>query len=167
MATTFAAIATKTLTSAATDILFTSIPQNFKHLWITGMTAGSSGAGFRMDVNGSNGAAYNYAELYAASTSAPVQYGGYNNSASLGNAYSAGSTSWGGIDICIPNYSNTSNWKLWLYKINFQRYDSVAQQEGVYGTAGDEYNAAITSLNFHFTSGQMVAGTKITLYGLS
>jgi hypothetical protein len=167
MATTFAAIATKTLTTSTADITFTAIPQSFKHLWITGMTAANGGSSFRMDVNGANGATYNYAEMYLPSTIAPVQYGGYNNSASLGNAYSANSTSWGGIDICIPNYSNTSNWKLWLYRINFQRYDNAAFQEAVYGTATDEYNAAITSLNFHFTSGNMVAGTKITLYGLS
>ena len=165
MATTFAAIATKTLTSSTGLIEFTSIPQSFKHLWITGMTKSDSTRYFRMAINGSNDSSYNDAEFYGGSTGTPVQYGFRNGAYSLGVCESQ--NNWGGFDICIPNYANTSNFKPYLFRVNFLTFDSAGTNQGVWGGAYQEYNAAVSTLGFFYNAGTIAIGTKITLYGLS
>lgn len=166
MATTFAAIATATLTSSSGLIQFSSIPQSFKHLWITGMAKSNDSSRYmRMAINGSNGASYNDAEFYGPSSGNPVQYGFRNGVYSLG--VSESQNNWGGVDICIPNYSNTSNFKPYLFRVNFLTFDTVGSNQNVFGGAYEEYNAAVTSLGFFFSAGTMAPGTKFTLYGLS
>jgi len=164
MATTFAAIATKTLAVDTATISFTSIPQSFKHLWITGMAKSASTRYFRMAINGANNDTYNDSQFYAGSTGSPVQYGFRNGPYSLGVGESQ--NCWGGIDVCIPNYSDTSNFKPYLFRTNFMTFDVPNNNQGTWGGVYQEYNAAVTSLDFYFNAGNIATGTKITLYGL-
>lgn len=156
-------------TSAA--ITFASIPQAFSHLRIVGY-ARTDGAVTVQDMlmrfNGDSGANYDRQYLSGAVSTAAAgeSFGTTGLGVSSVPGASAAANLFAPFDIVTPYYSQGSNHKAsvscWAYK-----YGTASGNLGV-GMMSHFWRsaAAITQVSLHPTSGNFVAGTRVTLYGM-
>ena len=161
MPSTYEPIATQTLTVAAADIFFNSIPQTYTDLVLvmSGGCAANSGIGFR--VNGSNSSIYSVTFLEGITTVTSFRYTsqtflriGYNASWSVGLAANA--------IINFQNYSNTTTYKPVVSRVNTVEMNCVGTSVGTIATTG-----AITSINLLTSNGNTYnVGSTFTLYGI-
>lgn len=160
------------LGAAAASITFSSIPSTYRHLQLL-ITGRSDSATpiytyVRMSFNGDGGANYYYEELNinnatVGSSSAVAQtglvIGAITNSTNTADRA-------GVIDLTIPRYAGTT----------FHKSFTSLTQAAVTSVASGQYNfmhggtwastAAITSITLAPNSGNFIAGTVVTLYGL-
>lgn len=170
MATTYNALQTATLANNSTyRVTFSSIPQTFKHLIITGSCATQTGGSpMKMYINGDETGNYHYGEMYMGGSGAPQQYKNNDTSSSLGNAYCPYPyTSMAmGVEIVIANYTS-SMFKNYLYRTNANSYTTLTQGDSTWGGAAWDITNPITQLALEFTSNPFRSGSKFTLYGLT
>jgi len=171
MATTFKALATATLTSTATTITFSSIPQTYTHLWIMGQagTTYTTGTQLYARPNNISTSTYDYQHIYVQPSSI-VQFNGSDTSNPLGLSELVNSTGNGcniGFEIVYPLYKSGLGNNVWLYNCGAQRTSGSNDNRGVWGVASNAETAAISSIVFSLQYGASFdTGTKITLYGL-
>ena len=157
-------IATQTLTSSQPSITFNAIPQNFADLYVLVSARGDSAGRLEwMELTfNSNTSNYSYRLLQgngaaAASYSGTVRYAGdINASTSTANTFSNNS-------VYIPNYASAVNKS---YSVDSLEANSGANanQNIVAGLWAN--TAAITSLSIAIRSGNLVAGSTVSLYGI-
>lgn len=175
------AIQTITLGSTQSNITFSNIPQNFKHLIIMGNTRrdSSSGTGsFSLQFNGdtdSNGKYSNLQCSASANTSTAVggqmygltgtssynalEIGNCGNSTDASNAFPCNT-------ITIWNYASSTMRKN-AYSHGSQFNPSAYSYQTMYMGWWDSL-APITSVKLYPTSGaSFIAGSSVTLYGLA
>lgn len=157
-------IQTKTLTSAASSIEFTSIPQTHTDLLLVFSGRNSNSevmSGTRIGVNGSE--SIDFRGLVGDGSSTTVTAG---SDAYIGNIPGSTSTSntFGNTKFYFPSYSAIIN-KVFLV-------DNLAENNA---TRSDTFmlvshrasTAAITSLNVRAATGNLVAGSSASLYGIT
>jgi hypothetical protein len=167
MAATYIKIQTITLASAG-SITFSNIPQTYKHLVVVG-TANSTGAGgFNMSINQYTNF-YQYDTMFLEATSAPFQYGvdSTGGTAIGGMSISSTGPAWAGIEIIIPDYTNTNFFPTYLYRGGGIRHDSTSGHQNAWGGGSLRQPGPVTSVGLYMSSNQLNTDTKFTLYGLS
>jgi hypothetical protein len=167
MAVTYEPIATTTLGSTSTSVVFSSIPQTYTDLVVifTGLNTTSTNAmTLEVDINGDGGNNYSSTQLYEnGSGSVLGGRGTGNNGGFLGltNKNSSGIAT-----INFMNYSNSTTYKTWLTK-----FGALGGPEPQTGLAVGQWRntAAITQLDFNRPVGQagtFDVGCTFTLYGI-
>lgn len=162
MAVTYEPIATQTLNANSATVTFNSIPGTYTDLFIIAqMKNNGTGSDLLARFNGDSGTNYsrevvggNGSSVYSANVTAAT-FARFNYSEPI---TTDGNTM---FKINIMNYSNTASWKTCLNR----------GDRGVTSTIGIvnlwRSTSAITSIEFLTDlSGQFVAGSVITLYGI-
>lgn len=172
MANTFIAIGTFRVSSpSVTSFTWSSIPQTYKNLVIMGACAAqSSSGGLKMFFNGDETTTYKYAEMYSGTTNTPAFQKSTATDFALGNtnmdAPAADHNL--GVEIVIGNYTNTTDYKNYLYRGNGGTHNSTTQQQASVGGGTWSNISAITSIKIAKTgTAYFAVGTSFTLYGLT
>jgi hypothetical protein len=172
----FELIKKTTLSSASTTMFFTNIPQTFKDLKIF-VTARGSYSGnrntmdisFNSDTNTSNYKGY---EWYYEDGAMGGEFNNSGSSASRNIGALPGTTGdsnqFGAVEIIIPNYTNTTNYKVAYTSIAAPRNASTGYS---YWDRGNTWlsNNAINEITFRNNSGggsNFDSQSTIWLYGL-
>lgn len=163
-------IADTTLSSAAADITFSSIPSTYNHLKvvISGSAASASynGTGFSVQINGDTAANYSFStNTKYAGAGATVTLDGQNSQSQieLGNIWcgQAQANSLSSIEMTFFNYKGTT-----LHKgITFTGGSYTDAPGFGSGWARWKNNSAITSIKLYSPAGNHITGTRATLYG--
>jgi hypothetical protein len=164
MAKTYEPIATTTLTSAAANITFSSIPATYTDLILVLNVAIASGGGGESVIrfNSDSGSNYSNTYLYGNGTSA---LSARNTNSTVGRvSYSASfTTTVGNMNyiVQVQNYSNSTTHKTYLSRANnaANATDAIA---GIWRST-----SAITSIQFFYSdSSNIITGSSATLYGI-
>lgn len=171
MAKSIALIQTQTLTSTATSVTFSNIPQNYTDLKIVvsarNAYSGGGAANCYLTFNG-NGA--NYSGKYMTGTGASATSAGNTGGTSVIYVGAIENNSWtastfGNLEVYIPNYTSSNNKSI--------SWDSVTENNATtayaqLGTGLWSNSAAITSITFtpESATGDWVSGCTFTLYGI-
>jgi hypothetical protein len=165
MASTYVRIQTITLTSAG-SVTFSSIPQTYKHLIVVGTANSTGSGGFNMSINGYTDYYY-YETMFLEGTSAPFQYGSTTTGGTaIGGMSISSSGAWAGIEIIIPDYTNTNFFPTYLYRGGGVRYDATSGNQNAWGGGSLRQPGPVTSVELKMASNQLNTDTKFTLYGL-
>jgi hypothetical protein len=158
-------------TTSADSIVFSNIPQTYKHLmiqvlWRQYQSTSTWGFLSISDVAGSTASnLYNqYVRWLGGGLNTDTQVG---NNMNLFYFNAEGNTSgfFGTGTLFIPDYTNSSKYKtIWYTSTKNDTADNTYAGMGGYGTGQLDQNKAVTSITF---SNGAVAGSQITLYGLS
>ena len=171
----FQSIQTVTATGSETALVFTSIPQTYKHLQIRGLARYTGNSfnftlGLRIRVNGDTGVNYAWHRLTGDGTSSSVigytsDYGYFASSAAGG---SVAANIFGGTVADIIDYSSTTKTKVLRYYAGTTSTPQTTSFETSIGTSMWNSTAAITSISIGFTdaSGTAAAGSTFALYGI-
>ena len=165
---TYTPIGTVTMASATASYTFTSIPQTYTDL-ICVVSSRSDDASYQnavklYNINSDTASNYSYTGIFGDGTSASsnrqsnaafILFGGYTTTLTSG-VYEIHT-------INIQNYTNTSTYKSVVGR------RSSAGTTGYVAAAGGLWRStsAITSLSIAQQIGNLVAGSTITLYGIS
>lgn len=168
-----------TLSSNASVVSFTNIPQNFTHLIIKGsartVRTGESSDYLMVTVNTGvpgSGSGYGYVTLQGAGTGSPTSNSGGSGSTGAGSAigfdrFPSSTTTtgiFGSFELNIPNYTSNATKLMSSEAINEDTVvgtNIVAQSSIWTGTT------AITAVNFYFGGGTAIlANSSFYLYGI-
>ena len=164
MAVTYEPIATTTLSTTATSVVFSSIPSTYTDLIVvfTGQnTTATVAMTFECDINNDGG--NNYSSTWI-DMSANTGRGTNNNGAYIGSL-SKTSTSWAVIQ--FMNYSNTSTYKTWMSRWGTMGLALTEQGGAIVGMWRN--TGAINKLDFNRPAGEsgtFDVGCTFTLYGI-
>jgi len=166
MASTYEAIATNTLGSAAASVTFSSISGAYTDLVliISGQsTSGGNSDGLAIRVNSDTGANYSATLLRGDGTSA-ISSRNSNDTfyriAFYGQTGSAVLSSFSTTILNFQNYSNATTYKTLLARANVAA-DGTAAVVGLWRNT-----AAITSITLVGYSGNLATGSTFSLYGI-
>ena len=161
---TYVSIASQTLTSAVTDITFSSISGAYTDLVLLASIAQSAGGGgFRFQFNSDTGSNYSTTELgsyegtvyLAKPANATGGYLTYNSGVPL-NAFQP-------AIINFMNYSNTTTYKTTLAHLG----NTSDNGRGIDVTANLWRNtAAITTIKMYMSANNFIVGSTFSLYGI-
>jgi hypothetical protein len=159
-AATYKVIETQTLPSTTGSVTFNNIPQTYTDLVM--VIAGTSSSHMDMAWRANNDTGNNYfGQRWQATTSS-------QSSDSSSNANQANASTFGtSQSMCIFQYMSYSSTT--LRKTCIQWNSNYSQDIITLGTCSWNNTAAITRLDFNTPggqSGQYVAGTRFTLYGI-
>lgn len=160
---TFELIASTTLGSASNNVTFSSIPQTYKHLFISQKASSTQDPTYLgLEFNGDNGG--NYGSVFGAFD---------NNGLSYGYNYNAGNGSTGSLYnnqnlliVHIMDYTNTTTYKGYICRTvnNWVNTNKALVQI----RTGNWHNtAAITSIKMAMSDGSYSAGSIFSLYGIA
>jgi hypothetical protein len=156
-------IETKTLTSAQSSIVFSSIPQNFMDLMVlvsdrSSRPAGAINDGVEMKLNG---VSQTGKRLYGSGSGAVSD----NGTSIINPALATTANVFSNIQFYIPNYANTTITKSWSADGVMENNATLSYQTLVAGLYSS--TSAVTSITFVQDQGPNTeAGTTISLYGI-
>lgn len=161
---TYTPIATKTLTSAATSITFSDIPQTFRDLIVISSAQNGTGSsiGFRMRLNGDTGSNYISSTLFFGAAS-PSAFGATADHM-FSNATGTGADRFNNFQLNVMDYSATDKHKSILKLSHY--FGAVTFVE----TSAFRYTntAAITSVSvFTSVTNGLKIGSSVSLYGIA
>jgi hypothetical protein len=164
MAVTYEPIATTTLGSTSSSVVFSSIPQTYTDLVVvfTGKnTTATDAMTFECDINGDGG--NNYSSTYIDIGNGTSGRGTGNNGLYIGQMSKNG-TAWAVIN--FMDYSNTTT-----YKATISRWGVLSAPFPGAGTIAGLWRdtSAITQINFNRPAGEagtFDVGCTFTLYGI-
>jgi hypothetical protein len=159
---TYEAIATQTLGSAAATVTFSSIPATYTDLVLVSQPIGTADLNFLVRFNGDT--ATNYSNTILAASGTVSTSFRYTNATSLrGNYYGyVTANSKANTIIQIMNYANTSIYKTTLSKLS----NASAGLDAAAGLwRGTGAISSITILNDNSTT--FAAGSTFTIYGIT
>jgi hypothetical protein len=164
MAKTHAAIQTYTLTGNASSITFSNIPQNYtdlKIVWSSRVDAAAAGVNVLMTLNGSSS---NFSGRYYEGAGSSVSNGTYAQFVGVTDGATATSNTFNSGEIYIPSYTS-SNYKPYFAESTSENNGASSNWiEAISGLWSVTSNITIISLAP--TSGNFVAGSTFTLYGI-
>ena len=164
MATTYEAIATETLGSAANSITFSSIAASWTDLRIVWNYQSVSASNYpALQFNSDTALNYSYVSLYGTGSAAGSQDSTDMNRASLVSYAAASTTQWQMQQIDIFSYAGST------YKTLLNKYSGDTNGGGYVSNAVNLWRstAAITTIKlFMSAGGNMPTGTTATLYGI-
>ena len=157
--------------NTSTNIDFTAIADTYRHLFITGQIR-IAGAVVDADVdirlNNDSGANYHEQDLVGSNAAVTATAAASQTEANVGTFPGATATAnhVGQIELRITNYKNSSYNKSFLGKFVSIPNATVADFDA--GTFGGTWlnTAAVTRVTLVSSSGNFVAGTEISLYGI-
>ena len=156
-----------TLTLAASAINFPSIPQSYQDLFLTfkarGDDVGANVTG-QLTINGNTTTIYEWTRLYGTSGAAGSVSAGTQTYIYAFLAPAAGGIAgrWSAGTIWIPDYLNPTNGDVTVVS----DFGIVQQRESDSGSANVGIGA-VSSITIAPSSGNWVAGTTMSLYGIS
>ena len=164
MANTYELITSQTLSSNASSVTFSSIPQTYTDLLfrLSVRSTGTNGTG-DVNINSNNsGNAIRLLSDGSAVSSAnqtPLFFFYGNSSSATANTFASN-------DLYIPNYTNTSNYKSVSLDMVSENNGTAALAVLVAGIWNN--TSAITSVSFAYSAGgeQLVSGSTFYLYGI-
>lgn len=171
----YESIATITASGGETSLVFSSIPQTYKHLQIRGLARYQGNAfnftiGLRLRFNSDTGV--NYWRHYWTANGSTTSSVGYNSDfAYLASSAPGGSVianTFGASITDIADYSSTTKNKVIRYIAGTNANTTNTSFETAIGTSLWASTAAITNIQINFTdaSGSAAAGTTFALYGI-
>jgi hypothetical protein len=156
---TYTPLANITLGSAASSIVFGSIPATYRDLVVVLTGNGSTNLEGRLRLNGDSSSDYFTQRLSGSGSAASAAEVGSQTSAVISSVAKATTTSALQIQINILGYRTGRN------KIIISRADNSANgTEALAGRWGN--NAAVTSVTILTSTGNWAAGTTAALYGI-
>lgn len=163
MASTYEKIATNTLSSTATTVTFSSISGAYTDLVVVYNGTTSNGGSIIMRFNGDTGS--NYSWTYMGGDGSATFSGRQSNQTAswfTDSVISGGSLTYPAqVIMNLNNYSNTTTYKNWLYRLN----QVTASAGGPQAHTGLwRSTSAINEITFYNTTMQI--GTTFTLYGI-
>lgn len=167
-------IETKTLASANGTISFTSIPQTYDHLIVKGTLRGdnaSTGATVAIRVNNDSGSNYSYRTvLQYNTTNVYTPYSSASDSfmyIGTVTGASAGSNMWGPFEAIIGDYRGSLFKPVISVSGNMLTTNGADKQTMNAGNLWKSTSAINRVDVIHASSGQWIAGSTISLYGLA
>jgi len=163
MAKTYEPISTTTLGSAAASVTFSSIPQTYTDLVLIASTQPSSASGYLgyIKLNNDSSSLYSETLLYGTGSSAGSARESNRTLGYTGNWTTANSTSsFTVFQIHFMNYANTNTYKTYIAR------SSDAEKEVNATVNLYRSTSAITEIVFSVNTGNLVAGSVFTLYGI-
>lgn len=165
---TYSTIATTTLSSAASNVTFSSIPSTYTDLVVVfdGRSTWTSDNGPRMymNFNSDSGTNYSVTTLRGSGSAATSARESGNNYCFPGrpNPSFSGNTNFSNIIVHLLNYSNTT-----MLKTILSRYNNDANGDKV-GLSANLWRStsAINSIVFD-TDNDFAAGSTFTIYGIT
>ena len=161
-------IQTQTLATTASSINFTSIPQIYTDLFIIGAVRKDSISSVDNILRFNSDSATNYRIIRFRGTGTSVTYANNQSRDSItGGSPGASdftSNTFSNFKFYIPNYTSTDPKSVLLDSVT-ENNSSLSYQEFV--AASYVGNSAITSVNLIVSSGGFVAGSTISLYGIT
>lgn len=160
-----------TLSVDATSVDITSIPATFAHLRLVIYARSDVGATFTnlyVRFNGDTGANYDYETLTANAASVAAAEGIGQTVCQVGYmpANTAVANSFGACEVVIPAYTNASGHRS-LTATSHVRHTNASGGVRLDTSVGDWRGAAINQITVLGPSGNLKAGTRVTLYGMS
>lgn len=165
MATTYTPIATQTVSGSSTSrITFNSVPSTYTDIIAIANCATSGGASSLYgQVNGDTGTNYSWTYLYGNGTSAAS--GRFSNAGNyIAGYYVTPATGFDFVSIThYQNYANTTTNKTVLSRANASggTYPGAEASVSLWRNT-----AAINRIDFYIGTGNFVAGSTFTLYGV-
>jgi hypothetical protein len=161
MPRTYEPIATQTLTSTVSTVVFSSIPQTYTDLELSVSSLGDSAtASVNVRFNSDSGSNYSVTRIYGNGSAAASNRYSSQTSLQIGD-YQLQSGSEVPLYICkINSYSNSTTNKTTLSRSNTTSY-WVSFQCGLWRNT-----AAINSITFVMGSGSFISGSVFTIYGI-
>lgn len=159
MPATYEPIATTTVSSPTSNIVFNSIPATYTDLRVIIYYSMASGSTAALRFNNNTGTNYAYKGLIGSTS--PVAYGG--TATGIRIPYNTQTNGWALATFDIFNYTS-SNYKMVLYSVNQPNTSTgeTAQGVGTWGVAD-----AITRIDlFGNTVVNFNVGTQVTIYGI-
>jgi hypothetical protein len=159
-------IATQTLTSAQPSIQFTSINQTFTDiLAVLSLRADAATNEFRLRINGDTGSNYTDRRLFGLGSGSPTSNTSTNNylRAWGTNPTDYTANTFGNGQLYIPNYTGSAQKSISLDSVTENNSTEAVQNITAGLWTG---TAAIDALLFFPSSGNFVAGSTISLYGI-
>jgi len=153
---TYVALQTQVLGSAQSSVTFSSIPQTYTDLVLIISGVQTIDDNIILQFNSDTSNNYSVTTIYGSGSSAVSFRGSNQNSAQLGGMNTSGI---GNIIAHIMNYSNTTT-----YKTILNRANSTGLTQARVNLWQKQY--AITSILVGTGSGNMAAGTTLTLYAI-
>jgi hypothetical protein len=159
-------LADTTLVAAAASISFASIPATFAHLMLVGLARGDTAAtSIALQLRFNNDSAANYnVEVLTATAAVAAAATNTGLTAGWGNAIPAATAAAGHFSpvvIFIPNYASATPDKS-LFGLGFLPANPQLQIAGSLWAS----TAAINRIDLFAGAGNLLAGTRFTLYGL-
>lgn len=169
-------IARQVLGASTASVTFSGIPQTLTHLLLevcaksdsTGGTSGYDNANLRF--NGVTAASYNWTTWYSVQGAGAVSTAGGTSqtsmqAAAIWNSH-FGSAGRGISTILVPYYAGTSNLKVFTAHSTASDGGAAGVMQLYAGSLGGSNTAAITSLTLLMGTGNFVADSTFSLYGL-
>jgi hypothetical protein len=163
MAITYEPIATTTLGSDSTSVVFSSIPQTYTDLIIVfnGFNTNATAMDLEYELNGDSGNNYSETGLQGTgSSTSSFRHSNYGGGI-VGSIWSTGRATVIGH---FMNYTNTTTYKTCLGRFSTPSGGLVGATASLWRNT-----SAITSINFNQPagqSGQFASGSTFTLYGI-
>ena len=156
-----------TTTLTGTTVSISSISQSYKNLYfvIRNFKGVTDGAVMRIRFNGDTGSSRHRSELFKTQSYYDTPFT-FNQTYSRISAPTDSSVSNGIITFTIPDYTNTSTYKVGYYEAVGTDYTTNTQMSYLAGTAVYNQTVAITSMDFITDGGDFTSGT-ILLYGVN
>lgn len=169
-------VARQVLAASTASVTFSGIPQSFTHLLLevcaksdgTGGTSGYDNANLRF--NGVTAGNYNWQTWYSTQGAGSVSTAGGTSQTSMQAAAiwnnHFGSAGRGISTIFVPYYSGTSSLKVFTAHSAASDGGSAGVMQLYAGSLGGSNTGAVTSLSLLMGSGNFVADSTFSLYGL-
>jgi hypothetical protein len=160
MATTYEAIATTTLGSAASSYTFSSIPSTFTDIiLVTSIQATSSGQGLYLQFNGDTGSNYSYTYLRGNGSTATSGRATNNTLCLLSTIAEPPTTGFANYIAQLQSYAGST------YKTSIVRANAAgAGVEAIVNLWRS--TSAINAVRIFISGGNMNTGSTFTLYGV-
>lgn len=156
---------------STTSLTIGSIPATYAHLLLvvyarSDVAAASASLGLQF--NSDVGANYDFQRLTGAAATAAAAESFAQTSAAVGlmPANTAGANLFSANILFIPNYASASNNKLAIALSSFRSGTTTTTMTTSMHAGFWRSNAAITQITLSSVSGNLVTGTRVTLYGM-
>jgi hypothetical protein len=162
---TMTPIASMTLTSTASSISFSNIPQGYTDLKIIASVKQSADSPAYIQFNGDSGGNYSTTNIGGDGSSyASQRISNWGNGIWYRSELISEGSYFGLVEIDINNYQNSSVYKTIISRASVTSGTNTVMVGGVAGLWRS--NAAITYINFYPASTTWESGSTITLYGI-
>lgn len=168
---TYAQIATTTLSSATSQVTFTSIPSTYTDLILVTQYMSSVNGGLWLQYNGDSGNNYSIVNLISSQNTTPSTYATANQPYIWADTYLQGT---GTVTTDRPmtvshiiNYANTTTFKTTLCRSGDVRTTSGTDGTAYAGISTWRNTSAINSITISVHSGDFVIGSMFSLYGIA
>lgn len=150
------AIASITLQSASSQVVFSEIPTNYRDLTIVISGTSSSTQGARMTINSDSSSAYTTARMYGTGSGSGAADSFTGSFGYIGDVFATVT----GIIIQLVDSGVANKHKSWLYRMDNAANYTMA------GSGRYASNTAVSNLRFELNnSATYSAGTTFSLYG--